>query len=268
MCAKVDIKRIEVTAVSGEVLSMESSELVMETMRFDIFSRAMDIILGNKKQRETMLEGELISAKVFLDRMCSVRVTKNSFVVLDEAGENYTERYFDLVEESEEEFYIRHFEEYKKETYPHKLKYYRTYEDEELEEFADKTDGVGVTRGFRSHMTNFIRNFKPELLVKGKPYILILNKKGEFCVEDIYNPGERALLSENEETIYHYLCYLHLSNFWSQIKCIKDQNHLAPPLIVDDFLDRLDQSTDTKQLIDKAVSLNRQAFFSKRTCEQ
>jgi hypothetical protein len=43
---------------------------------------------------------------------------------------------------------------------------------------------------------------------------------------------------------------------------MKNQNHLALPLIVDGFLDRLDESMDKNALIDKALNLNRQAFFS------
>ena len=262
MYKKVDIQRIKFESDTGTMLSVDVLDIVMDPRRFDIFSKAVDVVLGSEAQRLTMLDGELISAQVVLDRPYAVEATNSSFAARDESGNLCTERYLDLIEESEEGYYIRHFEDYKKETYPHKLKNYRTYVDEELDDFATKTDGVGVTRGFRSYMSNFIRNFKPELLVKGKPYILVLNKRGEFCVEDIYSPGERALLSENEETIYHYLCYLHLSRFWANVECLKNQNHLALPLIVDGFLDRLDESMDKNALIDKALNLNRQAFFS------
>ena len=259
---KVDIKRIEIRSHLGTVLKIDGPDVVMNQRQFSVFSRSVDIVLGDKAQRESMCKEARIIASVKLDCLYSIEATSESFTALNDSGELCTEHYLDLVEESEEGFYIRHFEEYKKETYPHKLKNYRTFVDEELDEFADKTDGVGVTRGFRNYMASFIRTFKPELLVKGKPYILLLNKRGEFCVENIYCPGERALLSENEETIYHYLCYLQLSKFWSSVECMKNQNHLALPLIVDGFLDRLDESMDKNALIDKALNLNRQAFFS------
>ena len=258
----VKIDKIKIETSEDMITTFDNPKIVMNPKLFSVFVRAVDIVLGDRRKQYEMHEDEKIFADVFLTQKLYVTVTKRDFIVVNEKGEDVQEYYLDQISESEEGAYIRHFKDYKKETYPHKLKSYRMFVDDELIEFSKKTDGIGVTRGFRSYMTNFIRNFKPELLVKGKPYVLILNKKGEFCVEHLHYPGERALLSENEENIYHYLCYLHLSRFWSDIEYLKNQNHVSLPLVVDDFLDYLDESMDQKEFINRALDLNREAFFS------
>ena len=97
---------------------------------------------------------------------------------------------------------------------------------------------------------------------------MTLNKNGEFCVENINCPDQPISLSENELVVYHYLCYLHLSRFWSEVETLQNQNHLTLPLIIDDFLDHLDKAIDIAQLVKKAQKLNRQAFFAKSNQEK
>ena len=108
---KVDIKRIEIRSHLGTVLSLDGPDVVMNQRQFSVFSRSVDIVLGDKAQRESMREEVQIIAKVNLDRLYSIEATRDSFTVLNESGEPCTEHYLDLVEESEEGFYIRHFEE-------------------------------------------------------------------------------------------------------------------------------------------------------------
>lgn len=261
----VKVKKLEILLKSGKKYVFDDSKVLIHSRDFDIFAKAMDIIFGNRRRRQNLEEGDRVIAEVELTEPYFVMATKATFVAKDANGALCTSTYMDSLTESEECHFLRHFEDYKKEDYPHKLKDYRSFVDDELESFSDRTDGVGVTRGFRSYMASFIRNFKPELLVKGKPFVLTLNKKGEFCVEHLYCPGEPALLSTNELNIYHYMCYLHLSRFWSDVEHLRDQNHLNLPLIVDDFLDYLDEAMDKKELIKRALDMNREAFFASST---
>ena len=259
-----EIRSIKILSESGAKVEIYTPEVVMDRQTFARFTNAVDIALGDAQKRLRMSADERIEAEVCLDRPYKVIASKAGFEARDERGENCTVPYSEQIDESDEGAYIRHFEEYKKESYPHKLKNYRALVDEELEAFSEKTGGLGTTRNFRSYIANYIRAFEPETLVAGKPYVLYLNKKGEFCVENRSAPDEAASLSENETTIYHYLCYLHLSRFWSEIASMKNQHHRNLPLIVDDFLDCIDESMDIRHWINRALALNRQAFFSSR----
>lgn len=259
----VKIRKIEINR-DNELLCFDQPQRVMKPAAFIDFSRALDIVLGDRRKREEMANGESIKAEIEFSGKYFIIATQDSFVVQNEKEEVCTDSFLEMVEESEEGAYIRHFEDYKKETYPHKLRAYRAFVDDELVAFSKKTDGIGVTRTFRSYMSSFIRNFKPERLVSGKPFILYLNKKGEFCVENENFPGEHACLSENESTIYHYFCYLHLSEFWSEVAFMQNQHNVNLPLIVDDFLDYLDETEDTDALLNRATCLEREAYFSSR----
>lgn len=260
---RADIQTILIHSAGDEPV-LYTPESVMDPQTFARFTDAVDIAFGDGQKRMRMGEDEQIEAAVCLDRPYKVTASKAGFEALGERGEILTAKYLAQIDESEEGAYIRHFGEYKKESYPHKLKNYRGFVDEELDAFSEKTDGMGTTKNFRSYMAGYIRTFEPELLVAGKPFVLYLNKAGEFCVGDVNAPEEQANLSESESTIYHYLCYLHLSRFWSEIAFMKNQHHRNLPLIVDDFLDCIDESTDAQRLINRALALDRQAFFSSR----
>lgn len=262
-CRSIKINTIRLEVPSGRTITFAHPETVMGAEAFDVFVRALDIVLGDQAKQQEMVEGERIWAEVCLSQPLFVTVTRRTFYVSDEFGNDFRKDYLAQIAESEEERCIRHFHDYEQDAFPHKLMQYRMFAGDELIRFSQKTDGIGVKREFRSHLKKFIRAFQPEVLIKGKPFVFLLNKKGEFCVENLYHPGERVLLSECEAKIYRYLCYLHLSRFWGEIECIKNQNHFCLPLVINDFLDFIDESVDSDELIKRTLALNRQAFFSK-----
>ena len=94
--------------------------------------------------------------------------------------------------------------------------------------FGDITDGIGTTKTFRSYLKNYIRTYKPQCLRKGKEYLLILDNNGEFRVTHPKLPVDTVPnLSESENILYHYLCFLNLSEFWYGIEQIKDIHYVT-----------------------------------------
>lgn len=90
----------------------------------------------------------------------------------------------------------------------------------------------------------------------------MLDENGEFKVLS----GDRSMdltlcLSESENILYHYLCFLNLSEFWYGIEQIKNMNHARKPLIISDFLERIDNSIDITDFVDRTRKLGRQTFL-------
>ena len=72
---------------------------------------------------------------------------------------------------------------------------------------------------------------------------------------------EKPVLSETEEVLYHYLCFLHLSKFWSEVEKIRNINHVERPLFITDFIERIDQTADVNVYIERTRELCRQTFL-------
>ena len=125
----VKIRKVKISLASGKNYCFNDSNILISSQEFDIFAKALDIILGGQGRR-SLNDGDQILAQVDLARPYLVFATKTSFEVKDVEGNDRTAQYVKLLVESEESHFIRHFEHYKREEYPHKLKDYRTLENE------------------------------------------------------------------------------------------------------------------------------------------
>lgn len=93
-------------------------------------------------------------------------------------------------------------------------------------EFAERTDGAGITRGFRAFLAQYIKErrtgqsalfgYKAELLPSGR-----------FIRHDAEN------FKETDTCLFDYACYLGVKEFWEQFENIRNMNYEKWPGIID-----------------------------------
>lgn len=126
---------------------------------------------------------------------------------------------------------------------------------------SQNTDGLSDTGAFRSYLRSFIEKFEPEYIREGKQYRLVLTDNGLYdviCSDDQHLP---VLLSESETRLFRYLCFLRTAEFWRGFEEIRNLNSIKKPLIIEDFLDHLDESIDLSDILRRTANLERQVIF-------
>lgn len=113
----------------------------------------------------------------------------------------------------------------------------------------------------REYRDRFISAFQPQRLRPEKNYWLQLENDGRFTVRLGLQGEEITWLSETENQIYHYLCFLHSLRFRDGMVCDSDENTLKFPILIRDFLNRLDESVRPTPLLQQADSLGRQVLI-------
>ena len=123
-----------------------------------------------------------------------------------------------------------------------------------------RTNFVAGTKTFRSYLMRYIKAFKPEPINNKKNYIISINKQGKFEVmySDVCN---EINLSQTEEKLFRYICFLNIAEFWENIENVRNIHHEKKPLLVKNFIDFLDESTDINSLIARTVQLGRQVII-------
>ena len=79
----------------------------------------------------------------------------------------------------------------------------------------------------------------------------------------MFDPGRSGdvRLSETEEKLFLYICFLNVAGFWADIEKIRDLHHEKKPLVIWNFLEFLDNSTDISALVARTVKLHRQIII-------
>lgn len=179
----------------------------------------------------------------------------------DADGTECKEEYMETLRQSAEEQSVNRFSDFKRQKYPHRLFRYQDLETYyPTGNFSKRTGGFGVTRCFRRLLRQYVREFHPIRLRDGKDFWLHLKPDGQFVVKT-GGGAECSMLSESENILYHYLCFLCLAEFWSAAEQIRDLHHLRKPLLVTDFLERLDRSIDVSEILERTAQLDRQTFL-------
>lgn len=144
---------------------------------------------------------------------------------------------------------------------PLRLCWYRNPKDQDfLDDISGRTARIATTQTFRMHLIQYIRTFQPEPVNCKKPYQATINRQGRF---EVFYPGvsDDILLSETEEKLFLYLCFLNIAEFWTDIEKIRDLHHEKKPLLIQNFLEYLDESTDISGLISRTNKLKRQVII-------
>ena len=226
----------------------------------------INLILGNQETGRTFHD-IVFDAEVLLDKIYYFRGHKSKgerlfeYKVFFDDNVECTDEYLAMVQQNKELESSLFFHAFKKQNFPHRLMHYKdVLKYYPNGDFASLTNGYGTTRSFRGFMTEYIKYFKPIKLHKGKDLFLKLSNSGQFYVESV-NCGEKVLLSDSENTLYHYLSFISIADFWDRAEKIRNMNGVRKPLIVSSFLERIDESIDITNLLEKTNSLDRQIIM-------
>lgn len=108
------------------------------------------------------------------------------------------------------------------------------------------------------YLHRFIREFSPALLLPDKDLWLHLEENGRFVVRLGKSGEEVPCLSETDQWIFRYLCWLHRVRFWEQAGRWSGREMPKPRLLIRDFSDRLDESVDFDVLLRRAEEISHQ----------
>ena len=128
-------------------------------------------------------------------------------------------------------------------------------------ELTERTGGLSKIKAFRAYLHKFIKNFKEETIREGKDYEIILKSNAEYDVRHRTHPELPVFLSESERTVFKYLCFLRTAEFWCGFEDLRNLHSVKKPLLIKDFLSRLDESIDTKDLLSRSAALGRQIII-------
>ena len=125
---------------------------------------------------------------------------------------------------------------------------------------SDRTDRLIDTKTFHRYLYRYIRDFCPEPINSKKNYLVSINQQGEF---EVILPGfdDEIHLSETEKRLFHYICFLNVAEFWAGFEMMRDLHHEKKPLVIWNFLEFLDESTDISALVARTVKLHRQIII-------
>lgn len=144
---------------------------------------------------------------------------------------------------------------------PLRFCWYRKPEDQDaIGDISGRTNRLIRTKAFRAHLNQYIRTFQPESINCRKRYQARINHTGKF---EVICPGISGdiLLSETEEKLFLYICFLNIAEFWADIEKIRNLHHENKPLLIRNFLEHLDESTDISGLIARTNKLQRQVII-------
>ena len=129
------------------------------------------------------------------------------------------------------------------------------YESEISDRAIDKLLHI---KAFRSYVFDFIKNFQSKPLRVGKGYEIVLEKNGIYGVRHMDDEELPVCLSESEQTLFRYLCFLRTAEYWQGFEEIRNLHSIKKPFIIKDFLERLDESIDVAELFSRTLKLGRQ----------
>ena len=140
------------------------------------------------------------------------------------------------------------------------LRLFDYYDRDIWDVLSDRTDRLIDTKTFHRYLYNYIGSFVPEPINSKKNYFISINQQGKF---EVMLPGFKGEihLSETEKRLFHYICFLNVAEFWAGFEKMRDLHHEKKPLLIQDFLEFLDEGTDISRLIARTQKLHRQIII-------
>lgn len=123
-----------------------------------------------------------------------------------------------------------------------------------------KDKSLSNIKAFRRYLRDFLYNFEPELLRRGKDYEIFLKKNGRYAVRHRSDGSVTNALSESERVLFRYLCFLRTAEFWAGFEALRNMHGIKKPLLISGFLERLDESIDVSELLFRTEKLQRQTI--------
>lgn len=142
--------------------------------------------------------------------------------------------------------------------YSKKLAEYRkALQEENRQEFSERTDGAGTTQTFRRELKKFCYGFLPQPIRIEKQLLLTMDEDGSFLTKDVQL---RMDLSATEEILFQYSCFLEVNRFWNEVRKIIGRT-AKKPLFISALPDHIDLCVDLASLLEQTLELNRQVFL-------
>lgn len=122
------------------------------------------------------------------------------------------------------------------------------------------TRQLADTNTFRQYLLQYLQAFRPEPIHCQKNYLIAMAPCGKFTpmLPGIPRPIH---LSETENILFRYLCFLHMAEFWAGFEKLRDLHHEKKPLVIRNFLEFLDEAADTSALLARTKKLRRQVIL-------
>lgn len=248
------------TALTPELNIVDShyTPEILATIEFLLCSKALQTIPPTWIQPTTRLTAEVLSETgvyTVTAMPCNGRL---ALTVTDYSGTDATDAYQYMLSHCPEQDATDSFDGQDK-TLPLRLCWYRNCADAP-ENMSDKTDSLTDTKTFRCHLLGYIKAFQPEPINCKKAYQTAITPQGRF---EVFYPGVsgNVSLSETEEKLFLYICFLNIAEFWADIEKIRDMHHEKKPLVIQNFLEFLDESTDIRALVARTIRLQRQIII-------
>lgn len=231
---------------------------ISAAVAFLLCSKAQQVIPFDWIRSTTRLTAEVLS------KICVYTVTaipcngRLTLTVTDNSGADATDAYQYILSHCLEQDALDTFDGHDK-TIPLRLCWYRNCEDAPAD-VSNRTESRTDLKTFRAHLNEYIKAFQPEPINCEKEYLASINPQGRF---EVFYPGAsgEVALSETEEKLFLYICFLNIAEFWADIEKIRDLHHEKKPLVIQDFLEFLDASTDIGALVVRTIKLQRQVIL-------
>lgn len=247
--------------ITFKTLLFREQTTIVATSFCDEIVSALKVALGYSSKPSYLKHTSIITAECVADYLIKVEYFGGTLKALNEKNEDVTEYYLNIISHNTEEDSLNVFNNSKEQKYPHRLvKYKDIYKYYGMHGFKSLTDGYGTTRSFRAILNDYIKSFKPIRINKDKKYFIHLLPSGEFTVK-YENESVKSQLSESESVLYHYICFLCLADFWSRAEAVRNINRIDKPIIVSDFLERIDECINLSDIMEMTLQLKRQVII-------
>ena len=181
-----------------------------------------------------------------------------SLTITDSNGTDVTDAYKYMLSQTPEQDATESFDGQDR-TLPHRLCWYRNYADAP-EDVEGRTASLVDTKTFRSHLRQYIRAFQSQPINCKKDYQTAIDYQGEFRVFHPRVSGNISL-STTEEKLFLYICFLNIAEFWEEIAEIRNFHYEKKPLVIQNFLEFLDDSTNMDALFARTAKQQRQVII-------
>jgi len=192
--------------------------------------------------------------------VCAFFKNEGLRLVAEKGGKTETKSYLGAVRHCQEQDDTEFFDGRNKSLSTRLFRYRERENSPALPRLSLRTARFSDTQTFRTRLNRYIADFQPEPINNPKPYQLILTAQGKF---DVRHPDweGKVFLSTTEERLFQYLCFLNLAEFWEDVERIRDLHHEKKPLLIQNFLEYLDESTDISGLLTRTLKLQRQVII-------
>ena len=212
--------------------------------------------------KKTVIKAEIsVNGQSFSITATNSKDCEFNTVVTDQNG-NICANFYDIIGQTSEEANLSYFVFDPDNRFSERYKYYKDIEKYFAKDnFSKLTNGIGETNLFRLCLSSHIKDYNKSntnTVNILRPFII---ESGEVVLKSKSSYFDRKYLSESDTVLFEYLCYLDINKFWERIEDVRDFHHIFWPLFITDLCKRTDSTAPLKELIGKALSLNRQVFI-------